>query len=372
MGEDKQEGRGIFANRRVLLALAITLAVGLVAGAVFAVGRVRSLDSELTATEVRSESNSADLLERIASLEEELDETHAALGEQESAGAAAEVLERENRALKNCATEASPRGRPRVTLLPSHGTPGTRVEVVGHCFTSRFWRTRKATKGIGIGLWTQLDSAGNPNPGLRRTRCELVAGRAGTFEIGGGGRMRGHIVVPSSGRCVDSKETNAMVPGRYNLVIGCRQCAVARFQITTPTSEIDRLPACSARNWRLTLTEPARSGGLVLVGIQIDSNAGARCRLRGEITLTLTAADGSTLSVEGNPVQATVDAGVGDEVSALWAWSNWCGAPGSISVRAAIQRKASAKTLGAGPRCDFRKRPSVLRMVPQWTNGVNP
>ena len=372
MGENVQERRSILTNRRVLVALAAVLAVGLVAGVVFAVNRVRTLDSRLAA----SETSSSDLLDRIASLEGELDEARAALQEQESLGVAGqerlEVLESENRDLRNCATKAHPRGRPRVTLLPSHGTPGTRVEVVGHCFTSRFWKAKKPGKGTGIGLWTQLDSAGNPNPGLRRGRCELVAGRAGSFQIAADGRLRGSFVVPANGRCVNSKDSNQMVPGRYNLVVGCRGCSVGRFQITTPTSERDRLRVCSGRNWRLTVTEPARSGGTVLVGIQIQSNAGARCRLRRELIVTLTGADGSALSVAGNPVRSTVDAVVGENISALWAWSNWCGAQGSFSLRAATSQKASSRSVGSGPRCNFRKRPSALRAVPQWTNGVNP
>ena len=375
VGETKQEPRSIL-NQRVLLGIAIGVAVVLVAGAVLAVGRVRSLDSELAASEARSKSNSDDLRERITSLEDQLAETRAALEEQETLGTTGqerlEVLESQNRALRNCATEARPRGRPRVTLLPSHGTPGTRVEVVGHCFTSRFWKSKKPKKGTGIGLWTQLDSAGNPNPDIRRGRCELVAGRAGTFEIGGDGRMRGHFVVPRSGRCAGSKESDSIVPGRYDLVIGCRQCAVARFQVTTSTTERNRLPDCSGRDWRLALEDAARMGGAVLVGIRIESNPGARCRFRREVTLTLTGADGSQLSVEGNPVQSTIDAAVGDEITALWGWSNWCGAQGSFSVRAAAGEKTASRTIGAGPRCDSRKRSSALRGIPQWTKGVNP
>jgi hypothetical protein len=163
-----------------------------------------------------------------------------------------------------------------------------------------------------------------------------------------------------------------MVPGRYDVIVGCRQCPVARFQLTTPTSERGRLPECSGRDWLLSLEDVARAGGVVLVGINIESNAGARCRLRREVTLTLTGADGSSLSVEGNPARATVDATVGEGISALWGWSNWCGPQGSISVRASMGEKSSSRTLGAGPQCDFQKRASVLRAVSQWTKGVNP
>ena len=372
MGESEQEARSIVTHRRVVLALVVVVGLGLVTGAVFAVGRVRSLDSEIAA----SETNSNDLQERIASLEEQLAETRAALDEQQTVGASGrvqlEALERENQALENCATEAHPRGRPRVELVPPNATPGSRVEVVGHCFTSPFWRARKATKGIGMGLWTMLDGAGNPDPSLQRSSCELVAGRTGTFEIGDDGRMRGRFVVPRRGKCVGSEESNAMVPGRYNLIVGCRQCSVAPFQVVTPSSERARLPECSARDWSLSLGDVARAGGVVVVGLNVDPDAGARCRLRREATVTLTRVDGTALFVDGNPVQATVDGVVGDEIVALWAWSNWCGSQTSFSIRATIGAKTSSRALGAGPRCDFQGRPSVLRALPQWTKGVNP
>lgn len=369
VGETEQGSRWAGQKRGVLVAIAITLVVGLVAAAVFAVGRVRSLNAELDASELRAQRSSEDL----RALQRELDQARTELeADREEGEERALLLERANRDLRICASESWPRGRPRVTLLPPHGPPGTRVEVVGHCFTSRFWRGRQPTKGPGIGLSTRLDKTGTPDPGLRKSRCELVAIRAGTFEIGPGGRMRGHLVVPRTGKCAQSKASNRMVPGRYELIVGCRRCAVARFQITTPASEMERLPVCSAGDWRFSLKGPERVGGVVLAGVRVDPVAGARCHLTKEITLTLTGSSGAPLPVEGNPVRATVDAVVGDGIAALWAWKNWCGGRGPASVRATMQEKTSSGALGSGPRCDFRRSPSVLQAVPQWTNGVNP
>jgi hypothetical protein len=312
------------------------------------------------------------MLEEIDSLEGELAEARAALDEQTTAGQErAEVLGRRNRALRNCATKARPRGRPRVTLIPSFGTPGTRVEVVGFCFKSEFWRTKRPNKGTGIGLWTRLDGAGNPDPDLRKGRCDLVAGRTGTFQIGADGRMRGQFVVPRTGRCTRSKASNSMVPGRYNLIIGCRECAVARFRITTSTSERDRLAACSTGDWRVSLKDPVRTGGVVLVGLGVHSVSGARCRLTGEISVTLVGLDGAPLSIEGNPSEIAVDAVVGEDLAALWAWDNWCGG-GSISVRAAIRDKATSEVIGSRPRCNSRSRSSELKLISQLTDDLNP
>lgn len=373
MGETERESRGAGPKRGVLLATAITLVVGIVAGGVVLVSRIRSLDADLAASERQSQSTSKDLLAEIDALENELDETRESQETvREAEEERARLLRSANRNLRICASEAWPRGRPRVTLIPPHGRPGTKVEVVGHCFNSRFWKARQPTKGPGIGLSTRLDSAGNPDPSLPKSRCELVASRAGTFEIDPGGRMRGNFVVPRRGKCTKSKASNRMVPGRYELIVGCRECAVARFQITTRTLEKGRLPACSAGDWRLSLKGPQRVGGVLLTGLRVDPVAGARCHLTTEMTLTLAGVAGAPLSIEGNPVRATVDAVVGDRIEALWAWKNWCGGQGSVSVRATMRDKTASRALGAAPRCEFRRSPSVLQAIPQWTNGVNP
>ena len=373
MGETKQGDHAVRSRRGVLLGVAVTVAVGAVAGAVVVTNRVRSLNSDLAASNMRSETTSKELVDKIGALESELDRARAELQTQESVRAeeeeSARRLRRANRAMRFCASESWPRGRPRVTLVPSHGRPGARIDVVGHCFTSPFWRGKKASSGYGIGLSTRLDSEGNPDPELRKSRCDLVAGKTGTFEIDSGGRMRGRFVVPGRGRCAQTKEGHRIGPGRYDVIVGCRRCAVARFRVTTAASEKQLLPACSAGDWRLSL-RPERVGGVLLTVLRADSVAGARCHLSGEVTLTLVGPTGDPLPVDGNPLRATVDAIVGDGITATWKWTNWCGPVGSVSLRATMHQKNASVTSGAGPRCEVRGRSSLLRMVPEWTSGV--
>ena len=184
--------------------------------------------------------------------------------------------------------------------------------------------------------------------------------------------MRGSFVVPDQGRCRHQDKANGLAHGLFDLIIGCRQCPVTEFRLTTEEAERDQLEDCDHDDYGWFLEGPDGAAGATVLGVRVEPLPGRECKVTEVLSLMLLDAAGNPLSVKGNPGSATFDGALGRQrVGAAWVWRNWC-RPGSYLVRlslGAATRTSAPQT--SVPLCDAKNFASRLRPIDMWMHGVS-
>lgn len=352
-----------YLRARTPWVVAITVVVAVSIGAVWATSRIDSLNTDLAGAAGRSsdlrervrrlESSNNSLTERAEDLQERLTDITASN----------RALGRRYEELRRCVTRSNPDGGPIVSLLPDRGPVGTKVEMVGFCFVDRPKRQGKRASETKAWLTRDMDVDGFD--------CELIAPPPAAVRISRDGRMRGHLIVPSSGRCFKKGTVNGLEPGRYRLAIGCRTCSVSDFQVTTEAEERGRLADCTAGDYGWAIEGPGIASGVIVIGVGIFPQPGRECRFTRSASVSIINSVGTPLDVQGSPGAVEFDGAVGRQrVGAAWAWSNWCAA-GPYRVRATVGTQTKVGSIrNTGPRCNSRKRSSFLRPIGALMDGV--
>jgi hypothetical protein len=109
--------------------------------------------------------------------------------------------------------------QPQIGLVPASGPVGTRVQVTGVGFVGPW----SDTQGFGIALVRDL---------FRQTGCSMIAGTEHEVSIEDG-VLSGEFIVPAEGGCEQTDRTaEAIVPGVYGVIVGCKTCVVGTFRVT--------------------------------------------------------------------------------------------------------------------------------------------
>jgi hypothetical protein len=111
-------------------------------------------------------------------------------------------------------------------------------------------------------------------------------------------------------------------------------------------------PACTDAQLGLVLHPQLIESGRVvdiLVGI---TNTGVPCRLATPLTVTITAANGQTLTLDGNALTLTPSGAIDTANLGIdFQWTNWCGDPGPFTLHATLGTKTAERPIDQPPSC---------------------
>lgn len=354
-----------FLRTRVPWVIVIAVVVAAASAATYwATTRIRSLDTDLTTAGQRSshlrrqvedlKTVNDDLRARLVDAQQTLDDVTTRKKD----------LARRYRDLRNCVSRSNPGGGPIVTVVPNHGPVGTRVEMAGYCFRGSRWQRKHPASGYGVSLVRVIK--------LNGFKCELIAGGRKQIDVKRDGRMRGYFVVARDGACFQSRRTARVTPGSYDIIIGCHACTAGSFRVTTEEAERNRLAGCRPGDYGWSIQGPDGGAPTKVVGVRLYPTRNVTCRLTASASLSIVNSAGISLDILGNSVSAEFDGAIGRQrVGAAWGWTNWCGTgPYRVRVTLGTETRTSAIRT-AGPRCDFKRRPSRLRPLEPWMEGVS-
>jgi hypothetical protein len=116
------------------------------------------------------------------------------------------------------------------------------------------------------------------------------------------------------------------------------------------TTAVERNPGDPAIN----------SPSVVNITVTALKNSGTACHLSLSMALTILDAAGRPAAIEGNPLDATLEAVLpSDDATVSFAWLNWCGEVGPFSATVEAEGAGAGAPLEA-PACDDPEQPSKL------------